>query len=93
MQSDKDTAIYSAYDDFEGVDPARPEKNLLFAILMNAMSDLKKEGDLNRKATEFFLSGEDDYVFSFRAICDYLNIDPKRILYVTGLEEKISQKH
>ena len=88
MQLDKETALFSAYEDIDGFDPTRPEKNLLFAILFSAISDLKKDGDLNRKATEFFLSNEDDYVFSFRSICDYLNIDPTRILYITGLQDK-----
>jgi hypothetical protein len=81
----KDTTIYIAYEDFIQFDSARPEKNLLRAILMNAMSDLRKPGELSRKAREYFLSGEEEYIFSFTSVCTCLDIDPKRILMVTGL--------
>ena len=52
---------------------------------MSALNDLKKQGELGRKATEFFMSSDDEYIFSFRSICDYLSVDPLRILRVTGL--------
>lgn len=87
MERENDSINLIAYEDCEPFDQVRPEKNLLFAVLLSAMNDLKKEGEAHRKATEFFLSGEDDYIFSFRSICDYLSIDPHRILYITGLKE------
>ncbi len=84
-KEDRNTAIYVAYDDAQPFDGSVPEKNLLLAILQTALSDLRKPGDAGRRAIEYFLSPEDDYVFSFQSICDYLSIDPKRILMVTGL--------
>ena len=81
----KDTAIYIAFDDHTQFDPARPEKDLLRAILMNALSDLKKPGELSRRAKEYFLSTEEDYLFSFQSVCNFLDVDPKRILTVAGL--------
>ena len=87
MQQEKDIALFTAYDDWEGHDPSRPEKNLLLAVLLSAINDLSKDGDAQRKATQFFLNHEDDYLFSFRTICDYLKIDPNRILFVTGLNK------
>lgn len=86
---DRNTAIYIAFDETEPFDPARPERNLLRAIILTAMSDLKKPGDLNRKATEYFLSPDDEYVFSFQSICTLLDIDPDRILVVTGLRSSM----
>lgn len=82
---DRDIAIHVAYDDYDAFDPVTPEKNLLRAVLMSALTDLKKQGELSRKATEFFMNQDEDYLFSFRAICDYLSIDPSKILVVTGL--------
>lgn len=81
----KNTAIYIAYDDFEPLDISLPEKNLLKAILLTAMSDLKKEGSTSRKAMEYFLNPEEEYLFSFRSVCTYLDIDPDKILCVVGL--------
>ena len=87
MSQDKEAVVFTAYDDWEEFDPVRPEKNLLFAVLLSAMNDLRREGDSQRKATEFFLSRDDEYLFSFRAICDYLKLDPKQVLYIAGLEK------
>ena len=85
QREERNTAIYVAYDDVRPHDGSVPEKNLLVAILLNALNDLKKPGDTGRKAVEFFLNAEDDYIFSFQSICDYLAIDPKKILTITGL--------
>ena len=82
----KNTAIYIAYDDFEPIDISLPEKNLLKAILLTAMSDLKKEGMTGRKAMEYFLNPEEEYLFSFRSICGFLDIDPNKVLNIVGLK-------
>ncbi|RMG43617.1 MAG: hypothetical protein D6719_03515 [Candidatus Dadabacteria bacterium] len=81
----KDTAIFTAYEEEGPFDSSVPEKNLLKAILLSAIADLKKTGETRKKATEFFLSEEDDYIFSFKSICSYLNVDPEIILMVAGL--------
>jgi hypothetical protein len=80
-----ETAIYIAYEENEAADFSRPEKNLLRAILLGAMHDLRKCGEPAKKAQEYFLSHEDDYVFSFRSVCSYLELDEKRVLQVAGL--------
>ncbi|RIL07322.1 MAG: hypothetical protein DCC75_10105 [Proteobacteria bacterium] len=82
----KNAEYHVGYDDMEPYDSAVPEKNLLKAILLSAMADLRKPGEVGRKATEFFLNPNDDYIFSFVSICDYLSIDPRRILRLTGLK-------
>jgi hypothetical protein len=82
----KHTAIYTAFDEHEQPEIVVPERNLLRAVLLNAIADLRRPGDYNRKATEYFLSTEDDYVFSFHSVCGYLNIDPRQILILVGLE-------
>ena len=84
----KDTAIYVAHEDNAPCDPTVPEKNLLRAVLLSALSDLRKPGEASRRAQEYLLSKEEDYLFSFISICDYLLIDPRRILTVVGLGPK-----
>ena len=84
------TAVSVAHEDYEAFDPANPEKNLLRAILLTAMADLKRSGDPARKAVEFFMSTEEDYIFSFRSICNHLEVDANQILVVTGLKRSIN---
>jgi hypothetical protein len=81
------TAIYIAFEDYEAFDGSHPEKNLLRAVLLSAMNDLNKGGDAGRKAREYFLNADEDYLFSFNSVCSYLNVDPDKILYVTGLRK------
>lgn len=85
-QDKKNTAIFTAFDEWEADNIPIPEKSLLRAVLQNAISDMKREGELSRRARDFFLNAEEDYIFSFQAICSYLHIDPNRVLVVVGLK-------
>lgn len=88
MQKDtKNTAIFIAFDDYAPFDPSAPEKNLLKAVLMSALGDLRKQGEPCRRAVEYFLSPEEDYIFSFRSVCSFLNLDPQTVFAITGIEE------
>ena len=83
----KNNIDFKGFEDCEPYDPSNPEKELLRAILVGALNDLKKKGFERRKATEFFLSPDDDYVFSFLSICDFLRVSPGQVLMVAGLKE------
>lgn len=88
MKRDKsDAHSIEGYQDLEPNEGPVPERNLLRAVLLNAIADLKRPGAFSRKATDFFLSSEKDYLFSFRSICDFLSIEPKKVLYVVGLTD------
>lgn len=88
MSRDKrNSAIFTAYEDHDPSEYVGPEKNLLRAILISAMSDLRRRGGHARRARDYFLSAEDDYVFSFRSVCEYLGIDPCHILAIVGLAD------
>jgi hypothetical protein len=86
-ENKRNTAIYTAFDDSDANDLPVPEKSLLRAILLNAINDMNREDEHARKARAYFLSREDDYIFSFQAVCSYLNINPKNILVLVGLEQ------
>ena len=83
----RNTAIYTAFDDHEANNLPSPEKGLLRAILLNAIADINRHDETSRKAREYFLSKEEDYVFSFQAVCSYLQINPRHILVLVGLVE------
>lgn len=88
MASEKrNTAIFTAYDDQEAPELATPERNLLRAVLLNAVSDMNREGEFSRKARDYFLNKDDDYLFSFQSVCSFLNINPHHILIIVGLEK------
>ncbi len=80
-----ETAIYTAYDDHVGLDFSEPEKNLMRAILKTAIEDLRKSGESHRDAYNFFKSIDETYVFSFRSICNHLNLCHKTVLVLCGL--------
>ena len=84
-RNDFEMPLDVSVDEGEPFDPANPERNLLAAVLLSAVADLHKPGDENRRAIEFFMSVEEDYVFSFRSICSFLNIDPSKVLQCMGL--------
>jgi hypothetical protein len=83
----KNNIDFKGFEEFEPYDTSNPEKELLRAILVGALNDVKKKGYEKRKATEFFLSPEDDYIFSFLSICDFLRVNPNKVLVVAGLKE------
>ena len=87
MREGKNTAIYVGFEDLEQPEMATPERNLLRAILLNAMADLNRPGDFARRAKDYLLSKEDDYIFSFQSVCSFLNINPHHILLIAGLEK------
>lgn len=93
MTRDKrNTAIYTAFDDADANELPTPERSLLRAILLNAIADVNRNDEHSRKARDYFLSKEDDYIFSFQAVCSYLNIDPRNILILVGLQENPRKK-
>ena len=67
--------------------PGMPERRLMSAILWEAFHSLQRptaariaSGDpLRREILDWFHTDQLDYVFSFRSICAYLEIDPVRI--------------
>lgn len=83
----RNTAIFTAYDDLEQPELATPERNLLRAVLLNAIADMNREGECSRKAKDYFLNREEDYLFSFQSVCSFLSINPHHILIIVGLEE------
>ena len=84
-KGEKKTEIYEAFEEYAPMDSAMSERNLMRAMILGALADLDKQGDVGRKAREFFLNKDQDYLFSFQSICNFLEVDPRSILIVTGL--------
>jgi hypothetical protein len=84
-RDNKDVAIFTAYEDTIPWDPATPEKNLLRALLITAIADVRKTGQIRKQALDFFLNPDEHYPFAFLAVCEQLKIDPHSILKVVGI--------
>jgi hypothetical protein len=87
----KETEILVAFDDYVPHDPSSPEKTLLRAVLLAALHDSKREGDVGRRARDYLMSPEEKYMFSFLAICNYLDIDPNKLLRTLGMLDRTNR--
>lgn len=85
---DRDTAIFSAYEDHKHQDVAEAERNLMRAVLKTAMEDIRKRGEPYRDARRYFLSADEHYPFSFLNVCYHLDLCPRTIRTVVGLTER-----
>ncbi len=81
------TLILEIDEELVSIPCSTPEKVLCAAILVGAILDIKKKGDVRRKAKRFFLSKDEEYVFSFRSICTQLEIPPEKILSLKDIQE------
>ena len=58
-----------------------PERNLMLAVLMDALDQLKKppmndrQGQLRDEALEWIQAQGDNALFSFESVCGYLDLD------------------
>lgn len=71
--SDKLPQIDMSYDVGKGYDPIN---ELMRAIILRVIEDFNSGGELQTEAIEYLTDEEDDYIFSFQAICRHLNFDP-----------------
>lgn len=57
-----------------------PENELMRAIILRVIEDLKTPGENYDDAMAYMFDDDDDesdeYIFSFRSICKYLGLDP-----------------
>jgi len=62
-----------SYHGGNGYDPMH---ELMRAIILRAIDDYNSTGELHDEAIEYLFSEEEEYIFSFRAICKHLGFDP-----------------
>ncbi len=85
--SAKEETIILTIDDFEDYfNPFEPERSLLAAIILNAISDLHSNKRDAAIAKNYLLDQSEDYIFSFRSICNHLDIDYRTVLAHAGLQ-------
>ncbi len=75
--SEKLPQIDNAFGAGKGYDPI---SELMRAMILRVIDDLRSGGEFREEAMAYIMDDseetEDDYIFSFRAICKQLNMDP-----------------
>ena len=79
------TALFSAYDDYQSLQSKMPERELMVAVLRSAIDDYLADGREKRNAIHYLLNNDSYYVFSFVSICTYLEICPHLLRVRLGL--------
>lgn len=83
-----DTSVAEQFfDTMRGSHHLTPERDLLIAILEDAIYNYRKyrrardpEGERHfREAKEWIMGGNDDWIFSFNNICELLDPDPDTV--------------
>jgi hypothetical protein len=83
------SAAETFFDTLRRSEHLQPEKDLLLAILEDAIHTYRKYGRAHdpegkkqfRETEEWIMEGGNDWVFSFNNVCEYLGLNPD---YVRG---------
>ena len=66
---------------------------LMRAIILRVIEDYKTGGLLREEALAYMYDGEEEYIFSFNAICSYLGFDPAAVRFqIENSKRKISTR-
>jgi hypothetical protein len=55
-----------------------PLSELMRAIILRVIDDLKTDGEVREEAESYLLNEDDEYVFSFKSICRHFDLDPAK---------------
>ena len=62
----------------KGYDPVH---ELMRAMILRTVEDFNSKGEFYDEAMEYMHSDEDEYILSFRAICNHFGFDPEKTRY------------
>lgn len=58
-----------------------PVCELMRAIVLRVIEDYSSSGEFRQEAIDYMSDEDDDYIFSFPAICKHLGLDPQKTKY------------
>lgn len=67
-----------SYHGGNGYDPVN---ELMRAMILRTIEDYNSGGELYQEALAYMLDEDEEYIFSFRAICWHLGLDPDKVRY------------
>ncbi len=66
---------------------------LMRAIVLRTIEDLNSGGELKAEALAYMYDDEEEYIFSFNAICRHLGFDPDKTRYsIVNAKHRISTR-
>jgi len=66
---------------------------LMRAIILRTIEDFNSGGELRDEAIAYMTDEEEEYIFSFRAICSHLGFDPDKTRYsIVNATHRISTR-
>lgn len=88
--NDKLPQIDMSYDPGKGFDSIN---ELMRAIILRTIEDFNSGGELHIEAVQYMEDEEEEYIFSFRGICQHLGLDPDLTRYhIVNAKHKISTR-
>ena len=82
--------IDMAYDLGKGFDSI---SELMRAMVLRTIEDFQSGGELREEAIAYMNGADEDYIFSFSAICSQLGLDPgKTRLRIMSAQNRISTR-
>jgi hypothetical protein len=63
---------------YDGGNGYVPLHELMRAMILRTVEDFNSEGELRDLAIEYMEDEEEEYIFSFRHICQHFGMDPKK---------------
>lgn len=70
-----------------------PINELMRAIILRVIDDYNSGGELHTEAVAYMHDEEDEYIFSFAAICRHLGLDPAATRFaIMNAQHKISTR-
>ncbi len=66
---------------FHGGNGYDPMHELMRAMVLRAIDDYNSKGEVHDEAVEYLNSTEEEYIFSFIAICKHFGLDPAKTRY------------
>ncbi|RIL07330.1 MAG: hypothetical protein DCC75_10095 [Proteobacteria bacterium] len=70
-----------------------PVNELMRAIILRTIEDYHSKPEFRQEAIDYMFDEEEEYIFSFRAICRHLGMDPdKARFYIMNAKERISTR-
>lgn len=89
-KSDSLPQIDMSYSPGLGYDPIH---ELMRAIILRTIEDFNTGGELREEAIAYMSDEEEDYIFSFHAICKQLGFDPAKTRYsIVNATHRISTR-
>ena len=66
---------------------------LMRAMILRTVEDFNSSGEFREEAIAYMYDEEEEYIFSFRAICKHFDIDPEKTRYaIMNAKHRISTR-